>query len=255
MLLEIKVALQLVEYKGTSMVFLSCHLAAHMGHLQDRLSNIREIFRNLRFGNPNIEMNSQFDYIFLLGDLNFRLDVNRISKKQGFPTTFCFDYVINQIEKKNFKELFQYDQLHNCQMEEGHLSGFKEGTYNFAPTFKVLKDVFGMEYNKKRIPSYCDRILWKSIHSNDDDNIEKEDRSRSDSAKMIRKTMSIVRMEEEEEEEDSSNNNIDGGGIKQLLFESCEHVTSSDHKPVRSLFNVNIFKKNKKTGSKRRLNS
>ena len=88
------------------MVFLSCHLAAHMGHLQDRLSNIREIFRNLRFGNPNIEMNSQFDYIFLLGDLNFRLDVNRISKKQGFPTTFCFDYVINQIEKENFKELF-----------------------------------------------------------------------------------------------------------------------------------------------------
>ena len=169
-----------------------------MGHLQDRLSNIREIFRNLRFGNPNIEMNSQFDYIFLLGDLNFRLDVNRISKKQGFPTTFCFDYVINQIEKKNFKELFQYDQLHNCQMEEGHLSGFKEGTYNFAPTFKVLKDVFGMEYNKKRIPSYCDRILWKSIHSNDDDNIEKEDRSRSDSAKMIRKKMSILRMEEEE---------------------------------------------------------
>ena len=48
---------------------------------------------------------------------------------------------------------------------------------------------------------------------------------------------------EEEEDDDSSNNNIDGGGIKQLLFESCEHVTSSDHKPVRSLFNVNIFKK------------
>ena len=30
-----------VEYKGTSMVFLSCHLAAHMGHTEDRLSNER----------------------------------------------------------------------------------------------------------------------------------------------------------------------------------------------------------------------
>ena len=35
-------------------------------------------------------------------------------------------------------------------MEEGHLSGFKEGTYNFLLHLKFER-CFGMEYNKKRI--------------------------------------------------------------------------------------------------------
>eukprot|EP00943_MAST-04B_sp_MAST-4B-sp1_P003617 g3617.t1 len=218
-----------LEYKGTSMVFLSCHLAAHMGHLPDRLSNLREIFRNLRLGNQDIEINSQFDYIFLFGDLNFRLDIDRISKAQNFPSSFCFDYVREQINQRNFKELFHYDQLHNAQKEDGNLTGFREGIYNFAPTFKVLKNNFSMEYNQKRIPSYCDRILWKSIH-NDDDNMVNN----------VKRAKTSIHEDGNMGYTNSGNNS---GGIKQILFESCENVTTSDHKPVRSLFQVNVFPK------------
>ena len=37
----------------------------------------------------------------------------------------------------------------------------KNGRY-FAPTFKVVRHKRG-EYIKKRIPSYCDRVLWASM--------------------------------------------------------------------------------------------
>jgi len=42
------------------------------------------------------------------------------------------------------------------------LSGFTEGTYDFAPTFKVKRDP-GMHHKDQRIPSYCDRVLWRSM--------------------------------------------------------------------------------------------
>jgi hypothetical protein len=48
------------------------------------------------------------------------------------------------------------------------LQGFQEGPYNFAPTFKVKRfrefaeGESGTVHRDYRIPSYCDRILWKS---------------------------------------------------------------------------------------------
>ena len=48
-------------------------------------------------------------------------------------------------------------------MDAGHvLTGFHSAPLNFEPTFKVARTK-GYEYNQKRTPSYCDRILWKSM--------------------------------------------------------------------------------------------
>ena len=36
---------------------------------------------------------------------------------------------------------------------------------------------------------------------------------------------------------------VNGGGVDQIIFESCEQITTSDHKPVRSMFNLKVFPK------------
>merc|ERR1712000_215582 len=40
--------------------------------------------------------------------------------------------------------------------------GFKEGNIAFPPTFKVQKGDVGFEYQGKRAPAWCDRVLWHS---------------------------------------------------------------------------------------------
>ena len=47
--------------------------------------------------------------------------------------------------------------------------------------------------------------------------------------------MNLLRMNK------SSEDVINGGGVEQVIFESCEHITTSDHKPVRSIFNIKVF--------------
>ena len=43
------------------------------------------------------------------------------------------------------------------------MTGFKEAPRDtMKPTFKVLRKP-GTSHKKNRIPSYCDRILWKSM--------------------------------------------------------------------------------------------
>ena len=132
-----------VEYKGTSMVFLSCHLAAHMGHVEDRLSNVREIFRNLRFGNTKIEMTAQFDYLFLFGDLNFRIEKERMCKDWGITSDQCFDHVVDKIDNKEFELLYAYDQL--CEAQEGWvLSGFRKANIIFPQHSKSVEAFLGV---------------------------------------------------------------------------------------------------------------
>jgi phosphatidylinositol-bisphosphatase len=58
------------------------------------------------------------------------------------------------------------DQLRNEQRHNRVLIGWKEQETNFLPTFKVQRQA-GTEYKRQRIPSFCDRILYKSLPSRD----------------------------------------------------------------------------------------
>ena len=178
-----------------------------------------------------IEMTAQFDYgLFLFGDLNFRIEKERMCKDWGITSDQCFDHVVDKIDKKEFELLYAYDQLCEAQKKAGFLSGFREGKYNFSPTFKVCRGVFGSEYNPQRIPSYCDRIPWKSIHNNDDDYVTGDRRPRGNSMGPLQR-------------KGSDGDVVNGGGVDQIIFESCEQITTSDHKPVRSMFNLKVFPK------------
>ena len=64
--------------------------------------------------------------------------------------------------KEDWETLKNADQLRASQTNGDAFVGFKEREIDFAPTFKVQRQV-GTEYKKQRTPSFCDRILWKSM--------------------------------------------------------------------------------------------
>lgn len=66
------------------------------------------------------------------------------------------------VTAKDWASLRPYEELKQ-EVDAGHvLTGFHSAPLNFEPTFKVARTK-GYEYNQKRTPSYCDRILWKSL--------------------------------------------------------------------------------------------
>eukprot|EP01048_Picozoa_sp_COSAG05_P013454 COSAG05_NODE_1435_length_4895_cov_2.439741_2_plen_287_part_00 len=46
-------------------------------------------------------------------------------------------------------------------LAERVFSGWQDSACEFPPTFKVERG-YELQYNNKRVPSYCDRILWRS---------------------------------------------------------------------------------------------
>ena len=150
-----------LDFGHTSLAFVSCHLAAHSHKLQRRNADCQEVLEETRrgVGRPQVDVLHQFDHVFWLGDLNYRVDLNLVA-----PTTEDehFASVSKLIDASDWKALMAADQLRSCQAKGEAFAGFTEGQCDFAPTFKVeRKD--GMHYKNKRIPSYCDRILWKSM--------------------------------------------------------------------------------------------
>jgi len=71
------------------------------------------------------------------------------------------------IKVKDFKTLQAYDQLLKEMQEQRVLNGFEEIVPNFRPTYRFVRydmDEKGERlYNdeKQRVPSWCDRILWR----------------------------------------------------------------------------------------------
>jgi hypothetical protein len=57
----------------------------------------------------------------------------------------------------------KHDQLIKEISSGSILSGFKEGKLNFKPTFKLELGSESYTIEKQRTPSYCDRILCKSL--------------------------------------------------------------------------------------------
>jgi len=170
----------------TTLAFVSCHLAAHEGdnYLDRRNSDCAEILAGIRLPEsvgcePLLSIVPQTDHVFWLGDLNYRLNLVQEgctivdpvcesmkggAKKMDKKTlaTAQFGVVKRLIGEQEWKQLWSADQLSHSIKGDRVLRGFIEGTYDFAPTFKVQFEKPGMHYNPERTPSYCDRILWRS---------------------------------------------------------------------------------------------
>ncbi|KAL3838499.1 hypothetical protein ACJIZ3_023090 [Penstemon smallii] len=141
---------------------------------------------------------SEADMVIFLGDFNYRLDGISYDEARDFVSQRCFDW------------LRERDQL-RAEMVAGNVfQGMREAVIKFPPTYKFEKHQPGLagydSGEKKRIPAWCDRILYRD--------------SRSASVSTCCLDCPIV--------------------SSALQYEACMDVTDSDHKPVRCIFNAEV---------------
>jgi len=150
---------------GSSFCFVNAHLAAHRENNSQRNSDYHRIISKMQFRyspfTSNAEKTSQraarvldHDYIFFLGDLNFRLNLN--DEKLWM--------VYSNISRKEWGNLIKYDQLNAAREEGACFTDFEEAIISFPPTFKYMPktDDYATGDGKNRMPAWCDRILWKA---------------------------------------------------------------------------------------------
>lgn len=84
-----------------------------------------------------------FDYLFLSGDLNFRI-------KQQEQT------LMKYIKDENYNELSKFDELINLRVYNDDLKKYKEHPINFRPSYKLKPKSVPLSYetSKGRLPSY-----------------------------------------------------------------------------------------------------
>ncbi|NXT23104.1 SHIP2 phosphatase, partial [Syrrhaptes paradoxus] len=147
-------------FNGTSFGFVNCHLASGSEKTHRRNQNYSDILRSLVLGDKRLsafDLTLRFTHLFWFGDLNYRLDMD-------------VQDILTHITRKEFEALLAVDQL-NLEREKNKVFlRFSEGDISFPPTYRYergSRDSYmwqkfkptGMRIN---VPSWCDRILWKS---------------------------------------------------------------------------------------------
>ncbi|KAN0064485.1 hypothetical protein ACQY0O_002111 [Thecaphora frezii] len=145
------------------------------------------------------------DIVINVGDLNFRLDLDHSE-------------VHRLIQRRDFAQLYRYDQLEMLRSSGSLFGEFEEGEVRFPPTYKFDKGTDRYDTSeKRRVPAWTDRVLWCVASEWED---------------------------AEEEEEDGGEKGRRGKqqrqGIVQQRYESVPDVRFSDHRPVRATFLVRI---------------
>ncbi|KAL4198921.1 hypothetical protein AMTRI_Chr03g48500 [Amborella trichopoda] len=210
------------------MCFVNCHFAAHLEAVNRRNADFDHVYRTMVFTRPSTAMNavaagvssavqlfrganivgsqpeepkpelSEADMVVFLGDFNYRLHGISYDEARDFVSQRCFDW------------LREKDQL-RAEMKAGKVfQGLREGHIRFPPTYKFERHQAGFQgydsSEKKRIPAWCDRILFRD--------------SRTTSLTQCSLECPVV------------------SSISR--YDACMEVTDSDHKPVRCIFNIDI---------------
>jgi hypothetical protein len=121
--------------------FIGCHLSAHMEQMEARNQELLQLCSLA---------DADTDYVFLMGDLNYRLDLS-------------FENALSLIRSRDWTSMLCFDQLTQSKADDPELAKLEEATIQFLPTYKF--DVGSDTYDsgpKHRTPSYTDRILFKT---------------------------------------------------------------------------------------------
>lgn len=124
-----------LKFPNFSLFVINLHLIAHSHNNSKRINQLRKIYK---------EIEGTYHYLFFLGDFNTRI-IN-------LKTKFNIDTLL-------FSDVKEFDQM-QIMKENFKLSEF---SVKFPPTYKIALSSPG--YNKNRVPSWCDRILYKSPNS------------------------------------------------------------------------------------------
>lgn len=148
-----------LKYKTTRMSFLSAHLAAHEGdvYYKARCDNLKTILRESKtFWSQKLDAAVSSHHMFAMGDLNFRTKFDGDSKHDD-----NFKRAMHMIDLKDYEGLYEYDELQQGLKAGDFLTGFETLRCDWPPTFKVQREG-GVVYKDQRVPSYTDRILFRS---------------------------------------------------------------------------------------------
>jgi endonuclease/exonuclease/phosphatase family metal-dependent hydrolase len=137
-----------LQFNDTSFCFIGCHLAAHEHNMEQRNRQYHAIVRALKMGMPRCDVLNQFDHVVWCGDLNYRVNV-------------CHEEALALIAHRNLPKLLMADQLLMARAKGEVFLDHAEGPIVFPPTFKMADNC--RKYDPERVPSWCDRILWKSV--------------------------------------------------------------------------------------------
>ncbi|PKK79794.1 DNase I-like protein [Rhizophagus irregularis] len=132
-----------------SVCFICAHLAPHSHNVVERNKNFKSIIERVIFIDKSTIYDN--DYVFLFGDLNYRIEIKAEKK----------EHLMNLLNTNEYQTVIKRDQL-NIEKRKGQaFNGFQEGEIKFPPTYKYY--VGSTEFNSsKRIPGWCDRILYFS---------------------------------------------------------------------------------------------
>ena len=149
---------------NTSIAIATGHYIAGQSKINERLNMIDEVLTSklknefnqesqsiLNYNEVNKKFFQEFDLWFIFGDVNFRIEQS-------------YNEVIQRLANGDLEYLRRYDQFLNIREENDKYKMICEGMINFWPTYKYekLTDSFAKSGNKIRIPSWCDRILFKA---------------------------------------------------------------------------------------------
>ncbi|KAI3967955.1 hypothetical protein MKW92_043997 [Papaver armeniacum] len=152
----------------TTFCFVCTHLASgeKEGYEVRRNFDVIEILKKTKFSQSQRVSGQQFtpspvsilehDHTVWIGDLNYRL---------AFPGGDTDELLKNN----DWETLLKKDQLMIEQSAGRVFKGWEEGSISFAPTYKYLdnsdqyvdQNQTSKSKEKRRIPAWCDRILWK----------------------------------------------------------------------------------------------
>ena len=152
---------------GTSFLFINSHFPAHESQIKSRLEEYESVISNvslpkdLSYLKPKYltgDLTGRFDYAFWFGDLNFRIDL-----PWDEVDSFLYEY---KLHKSSFEDglnyILNHDQLYVSMKKYDVFRGFNEAPITFFPTYKFKPQTDIYDLHEKRVPSYTDRILYKT---------------------------------------------------------------------------------------------
>ncbi|BHF60605.1 Phosphatidylinositol 4,5-bisphosphate 5-phosphatase A [Sparganum proliferum] len=214
-----------MEVCGVNMACVSAHFTAHCENFSDRLNDYMDVIKRQNFRDPDVNVILDHDYVFWMGDLNFR--------SEGIDK----DGAERLIKAKRLDSLLEYDQLLRAMKEDLIFQDFLEGPIRFPPTFKFDKGTNIYDTSKKnRVPSYTDRILYMA--HNDfalDHNVQLDSMGRRTPQK---KRKHPVRGGPTEQDPTVLNQCLlaEHPELRLLVYDWLPQYLISDHKPVYARF-------------------
>jgi hypothetical protein len=138
------------DINNISIALSCCHLSSDLNKNDARIKELNDILtKNIQINHIEEQKFRDHNVQFIFGDLNFRIELENSICRQ-------------MIKSGKLENLTVYDQFLKARSMNPLFFELDEGPLNFDPTYKY--DFNSNEYDtskKKRVPAWCDRILWR----------------------------------------------------------------------------------------------